>query len=97
MLPSYAVGHLVLDVLGRDLKVGCVDVPVFSDFVIGHLAGGHHHYLWRWWRRWGGRGVGGSGGDGEFMGVCCCVFCGLKMWSDKALTPYNMAGTNMHY
>jgi hypothetical protein len=44
---SYAVGHPVLDVSGRVLKVGRVDVLVFSDFVVGHLAGGHHHFLWR--------------------------------------------------
>ena len=87
MLPSYAVGHLVLDVLGCVLKVGCVDVLVFSDFVVGRLTGRHHHFLW-WWRWRGGKGVGGIGGDEEFMGVCCCVFCRLEMQKDKALTPY---------
>jgi hypothetical protein len=33
-----------------------VDVLVFSDFVVGRLAGGHHHFLWQ--RRQRG-GVGG--------------------------------------
>ena len=53
MLPSYAVGHPVLDVSGRVLKVGRVDVLVFYDFVAGRLAGGHHHFLWRRRRRGG--------------------------------------------
>ena len=71
MLPSYAMGHPVLDVSSRVLNVGRVDILGFSDFVVGRLAGGHHHFLWRRQQRGGGRGVGGMGGDGEFMGVCC--------------------------
>ena len=55
MLPSYAVGRLVLDVLGCVIKVRRVDVLVFSDFVVGCLAGGHHHFC-------GGGGGGGVGG-----------------------------------
>jgi hypothetical protein len=57
IMPTYTVGHPFLDVLGHVLKVGRVDVLVFSDFVIRCLTGRHHHFLWR--RRRRRRGVGG--------------------------------------
>jgi hypothetical protein len=45
MLPSYVVGHLVLDVSGCVLKVGHVDILVFSDSFVERLAGGLHHLV----------------------------------------------------
>ena len=53
-----AVGRLVLDVPGRILEVGRVDVLVLNGVIVGRLTGGHHFFC-------GSSGSGsGSGGDG---------------------------------
>ena len=62
-----AVGCLVLDVLGRILEVGRIDVLVLTGVIVGCLAGGHQFF-----------GIsGGSGsGDGGGVGGWRCVVGG---------------------
>jgi len=55
--------HPVLDVPGKCLEVrhGHVAWGILAEVVVvGHLAGGHGHRLWRW--RQGGEGGGGREG-----------------------------------
>jgi hypothetical protein len=68
----------VLYVPGQCLKVrhGHVARGILLVVVVGHLAGGHGHRLWRRRRRWGGGREGVGNG---------CVLCGV-MWPARALS-----------